>query len=87
MSDDRQARLLTEIRDTLREQLAEYRRVTSESLAIQRAAAETQRAAVETQLRSARYAEGLGRLYRIVVGVLAVAALVVIGALLASELR
>jgi hypothetical protein len=47
---DDQQRLLTEIRDILREQLEEYRRVTSQSL-------EYQRRAVLRQ-------EQLGRLYK-----------------------
>jgi len=80
MSDGEQTRLLIEIRDILREQLEEYRRVTSESLAMTRASVEKQRQAAE-------YAMGLGRLYRVVVAVLGTVALVGLAWLLFSALR
>ena len=60
-------RVLEEIRDTLREQVAEYRRVENESLEIQRRAATRQ--------------EQIGALYRqyvLVVGAVAVGVLVLI---------
>lgn len=58
MDDPRVIELLTEIRDTEREHLAEYRRIAGDALATQKAVA-------------AKY-EQMMRLYRVVVGVGAV---------------
>ncbi|HXT71120.1 MAG TPA: hypothetical protein VN700_15260 [Vicinamibacterales bacterium] len=60
-------KLLEEIRDLQREQLAEYRRVTSQSL--------------ELQQRAVQRQQDLGRLYSRVVGLGAGLALVLIGLL------
>jgi len=50
-------------------------------------AAETQQQAAESEQRAAPYTERLGRLYRVVVGALAVAAVVALGLWLASASR
>lgn len=76
-------KLLAEIRDSQRSLESEYKRVTGESLTMQREALELQKRAVETQskaveeqARSVKMQAQFGRLYRIV---LAVAALLVAG--------
>ena len=66
-SDDRTRRLLEEIRDLQREQLAEYRRVTQQSLDLQKRAVDRQ--------------QQLGHLYSRVVGLGAGLVLVLIGLL------
>ena len=66
-SDDQTRRLLEEIRDLQREQLAEYRRVTQQSLDLQKRAVDRQ--------------QQLGRLYSRVVGLGAGLVLVLIGLL------
>ena len=70
---DRQTRLLEEIRDLQREQLAEYRRVTQQSLELQQRAVDRQ--------------QQLGRLYSRVVGLGAGLALVLIGLLIFLLIR
>ena len=75
-SDDETRRLLREIRDAQREQLAEYRRVTERSL--------------ELQQRAVTRQEQIGHLYRrlmLVGGVLVAALLVLLVYLLAKWWR
>jgi len=75
-SDDETRRLLREIRDAQREQLAEYRRVTERSL--------------ELQQRAVTRQEQIGQLYRrlmLVGGVLVAALLVLLVSLLAKWWR
>jgi membrane protein involved in colicin uptake len=71
--------LLTELRDSQQALEAEYKRVTQESLAMQREALELQKQAVENQSkaiaeqnRSVKMQAQFGRLYRIVLVVAAV---------------
>ena len=74
--DDETRRLLREIRDAQREQLAEYRRVTERSL--------------ELQQRAVTRQEQIGQLYRrlmLVGGVLVAALLVLLVSLLAKWWR
>ena len=75
-NDDETRRLLREIRDAQREQLAEYRRVTERSL--------------ELQQRAVTRQEQIGQLYRrlmLVGGVLVAALLVLLVSLLAKWWR
>jgi len=67
-SDGRIEKLLEEIRDTQREHLAEYRRVTAESLDLQRRAVQRQ--------------QDLGRMYTRIVGLGAGLIVVLMGLLL-----
>jgi type IV pilus biogenesis protein CpaD/CtpE len=66
MRDEDGTQLLTEIRDAQRQLVDEYRRATTESLAIQRRSLEIQESAAVAMQTS------LGRLYRIVIGVAAI---------------
>ncbi|MGL6072571.1 MAG: hypothetical protein ACRC8S_00285 [Fimbriiglobus sp.] len=80
MNEDQQTQLLTEIRNILREQLEEYRRVTAESLAIQRTAFETQRLAIQENA-------SLGRRTRVVVDIVVMVGFVVLLSWLFSGFR
>lgn len=79
MESDDIKKLLAEIRDSQRSLENEYKRVASESLAMQREALELQKRAVETQskaveeqARSVKMQAQFGRLYRIVLAVVAI---------------
>jgi hypothetical protein len=62
--DDDQQKLLSDIRDILREQLDEYRRVTSKSL--------------EIQQRAVQFQQNYGRIYKIALAVSALLVLAAI---------
>jgi hypothetical protein len=69
VNEDQQTQLLIEIRNIQREHLEEYRKAAAESLAIQRAVADVQKEAVRDQKQALRMGESLGRLYRVVVSI------------------
>jgi len=63
-ANDPQQRLLTEIRDILREQLEQYKRVTSQSLEAQQQGLEHQQQAMKHQQKSWEGCCQSGRDYR-----------------------
>jgi hypothetical protein len=79
MNDPETMQLLTEIRDAQRELVAEYRRVTNESLALQRQAVERQTQALQIQdtnmqrvTRSIKLSSQNAIIYRVVVALVLV---------------